>query len=1149
MSLLLPSQNNLDDWVMVQDPNSGKMYYVNLKTNETRWTPPPSPPPPKTSQSFHDEEIKNDHESQSIVPKSTQRIRSIPQIKSYLEHFIPELSFATTIKCFFLKPISICANIYFIIYQFYYNIFTDAVAHESVYQNHILEICKKIVVLIEFCGLIFLFLCIIITYLKSRYAELIDCVRLCGSWSTFQLFYKFQPLSLISYLSIILNHHEKRLEDNDAKIERLENLQHDLNFEMKEQTNLFGIDNDKIKDASTHLNFLIEIYKSKDSNEFIEKLKNNKFERMTAQKQSALRHHTSMGSTVAAFIEWTPKDYHAFFDRMIHLSSWFVCIMLLTFLLTIGLMSFLLKLSMFGFISSKPINEWDFIAQFLPFLLFCNQVWNVINIDAIRVESVYKFLFINSNVSNNRYVSQRMGLLDSIIKIGLWKGFGYRGLLIAISLNAEIVQKIIVKQSTELSTLQLIQYKATLKDRHTMDKDSHFFMSLKKQSGLNTFNLDDSIDRNHRVESISDDNFFEKDVENINEENIKNIIIKKEFDENFDWWDKVKNKIKQKLLQYADWLTMSYKRQPNHPYTSVRTEIDNYYNSLDSMSDKVLVNIRSRRIDAYSVYNEYKLAVKSIKDDTTVEDNEDDIGSTITVYNPTDNADWTMVRVTRSISKLIVRNKSKSASRGIEMDSFHSMDDTKKRTKYYRIYENTFVHKIVLFERLERYISFFAPFAMAIFACAALLATMISIIIYPNGIKDGTDHGCIDSEVDVIIQMRHLNMAFMICCLIGIIYLGIFRYLTRIQAKDEVIGLRNCFKIGSHRHFLRISSIMGLFMWIILAVLCWIRFIDFVRLQYQCKQHVIHDQSVLFISIIGNGVFAIFMTIITWITLLSYVWLALIVFFMGMHLCLLYFFYVLGWNFTVHSITEFILLFNTDIIEEHEFEDHCRIRFIFVAIIFFSFCIYLIIGIMELYYSIKRSNLEGNAKILNKKKIHDQPSDNLLDESESSSKKYFVQLNKGAPIKAVKKSNLPNLLKHNKYENKFKCTRRIRIVIISIMYLCAVVHYIIADIIDEIIGDITDACENSHFAIIDGATYYSKKMENLFIFAMFLDVILFGKLFKSWKIIMDPIFWLSRYIYHKTHKTVYCLLTLVITATVLCVMSVLFMKHDLEVFD
>ncbi len=33
-------------WVQAHDPNSGRLYYANVSTNESRWDPPPPPPPP-----------------------------------------------------------------------------------------------------------------------------------------------------------------------------------------------------------------------------------------------------------------------------------------------------------------------------------------------------------------------------------------------------------------------------------------------------------------------------------------------------------------------------------------------------------------------------------------------------------------------------------------------------------------------------------------------------------------------------------------------------------------------------------------------------------------------------------------------------------------------------------------------------------------------------------------------------------------------------------------------------------------------------------------------------------------------------------------------------------------------------------------------
>ena len=37
-----PSSNyKATDWILLPDPKTGKMYYANLKTKQTRWDPPP----------------------------------------------------------------------------------------------------------------------------------------------------------------------------------------------------------------------------------------------------------------------------------------------------------------------------------------------------------------------------------------------------------------------------------------------------------------------------------------------------------------------------------------------------------------------------------------------------------------------------------------------------------------------------------------------------------------------------------------------------------------------------------------------------------------------------------------------------------------------------------------------------------------------------------------------------------------------------------------------------------------------------------------------------------------------------------------------------------------------------------------------------
>eukprot|EP01084_Bolivina_argentea_P143098 251345_1 len=172
-------------------------------------------------------------------------------------------------------------------------------------------------------------------------------------------------------------------------------------------------------------------------------------------------------------------------------------------------------------------------------MLFCNQIWNAISVDTIRVESVYKFLFIDSSVRSNRYVSQRMAMLDSIIKVCLWQNFGYRGFLIAVSLNAEIAQKIIVKKSTDLSMFQLIEYNHELKKRKGESYNSHHWITMQKNN-IGGYEMMLPIVKNENENEIDEQ---------------KEIGIDYAYDANWSCWDRWKNRMKQKIFKYADWLT------------------------------------------------------------------------------------------------------------------------------------------------------------------------------------------------------------------------------------------------------------------------------------------------------------------------------------------------------------------------------------------------------------------------------------------------------------------------------------------------------------------------------------------------------------------------------------------------------------------
>ena len=155
----------------------------------------------------------------------------------------------------------------------------------------------------------------------------------------------------------------------------------------------------------------------------------------------------------------------SFVQSMVYLSTWFILACLLCVALLIGVLSLVLKLSMFGFIAHiDAVATWT-PSQWLLLCLFLNQIWNIHDVDKLRIETLYKFLFVDHRAKYSRFVAQRCCMLDSVIKEELFRSHGYRGLLFAVCLNAEIVQKILIKPEYELSTAELIEYRQMLDSR------------------------------------------------------------------------------------------------------------------------------------------------------------------------------------------------------------------------------------------------------------------------------------------------------------------------------------------------------------------------------------------------------------------------------------------------------------------------------------------------------------------------------------------------------------------------------------------------------------------------------------------------------------------------------------------------------------
>lgn len=121
-------------------------------------------------------------------------------------------------------------------------------------------------------------------------------------------------------------------------------------------------------------------------------------------------------------------------------TAWMLFILLMALALCFGVWLLMLKLSLFSFLISVPISEWTVYRHWFPLILLLNQLWNIVDTDNIRISAIYRFLFIDSSMKHSEYVSQRVAMLDNVVKETLWSSLGSRGFLLALSLNDEVME-------------------------------------------------------------------------------------------------------------------------------------------------------------------------------------------------------------------------------------------------------------------------------------------------------------------------------------------------------------------------------------------------------------------------------------------------------------------------------------------------------------------------------------------------------------------------------------------------------------------------------------------------------------------------------------------------------------------------------------
>ena len=1111
--------------------NKEKDIYESLKSNQTNVT--------TDEMKYQDDDNNNDNmnnnspnfkKNEYIQPqsiKSTARIRTIPEIKSYLEHFIPKLSFTTSISCLFIKPFLISANIYFIVYQFYVAIFADELQSSLNFQgSRVRKYGTNVIITIEFIGLMLLFITAIMSYFKANYAVSIDSIRWCGSWSIFQLFYTFQPLILLKYLSTTLtNYYNTQIMSNSDRIKKWKYLRDNLQFEITQQLN--NNKNNKnnrniqhMNECLNHLNFLIDLHETSKNNFNFTKIEQDlqelhgqidkgSFGNTDSFNISPNMFDNSFGASFNRYRASTynydkPNDLkneiHEFnvINSMIHAGSWLIFICILIILLCFGAICLLLKLSLFAFIINLPITEWDFYYHWVPFILFINQIWNIIDIDSIKLSTIYQFLFIDSSIKYSRYVNQRISMLDNIIKEQLWVSFGNRGFLVALSLNDEIVHKIIVNKSYDLTVIEMIKYREIIQKRDEFKSNQ----------------------QNDKIENKS-------------------------------------NKIIDFFQDKANWVKMVNVQQIYHPYAIIRENMDTYYNNLDSMNSKILITVfYKEKLN----YHEYKLAVKAFtaKQSNLSEAICDD-GSIISLYN-----DNTLSQKRQSMRKLIqYKNKKKRNNNKLllEMQSKQKSPITPneisrlstKRT-YHNVKENKLLEGMVLFQLILKYCSKLTRIITLVLIVISLLATFMSVLLYlPERYND-----CTDQDLSYIESLSIFDVVFLISSLILLFSTAIYIKFKLNQKCSKYIGY-----------------LLFCIMWLVIIIIALIKFIYFWLLSFNCKWFIIDTKTFVFISVLGSGYLVAFMLVVLLLLFLNWIsefsspntdcsritWLTLMVFMLILHLFLLIIFYIFGWNFCVDCVVQTIQSTNYDIFQGNDYSDYCTVRYIVHALLFFMLIFYLIIGLLEFYFLIK-TDLENHddqnfitkyelISISSAKKLDrstpnkNEPTQKLLkDDNNKKTKFRFYGSDDMNGHHSDNNSDDDNdqslMLKFN--EKNYLRFRKFRKFIVGSFYLTSILHAII----DDIINEISDECEEQDYLISEDAIFYNKNGKNFFVFIALIDLILFGQLFSGYKILLDPWFWFGKLIWRTTKIVILSIISLLFTSLIFIVLAILFVQYDLE---
>eukprot|EP01084_Bolivina_argentea_P291134 500334_1 len=485
-----------------------------------------------------------DNEIECELFSTTKRMRSLKEIEIYLQHFVPQFTAAKSMtKAILFVIVPLFVNISFICDNFFGFDHSDSNPSTS---TQSLQIITKITLYVEFVGLLIIFAVIITSYMLGNYNTTIDMIYYIKSWSTFRLFYKFRPSALYEYFSVFYGHHSHRQQRNlDNKHKKWETIVNELNREIATNNTQYIDMNEIISMRNTLQKVLI------GSAENINYFPNNN-----------ILSPTHFRPTTSA--------------KLKKFGSWVLLLLISAAFLTIGILSLVLKLTQFTYFTRSEVWELQF-RQYLVLGGFCNQLWGMVNYQPIRLDTMYKFIYMEGiKCRYSRFVADNIAQLDAIIKYKLWEYHGWKGFMLALQMDWKMVYKIVF-----IDEMDILSMKQCLEWDHSHQKQNGFNHLNTEKMEFTTLLDDESVlesvmsswmlikpSKSDKLEDVSLTNFQQmagyKSIEETSGNGSSFHVMISMMLKQFKAW------IRENIDTIMDYIRLKDKWKPLHPYTKAQ---------------------------------------------------------------------------------------------------------------------------------------------------------------------------------------------------------------------------------------------------------------------------------------------------------------------------------------------------------------------------------------------------------------------------------------------------------------------------------------------------------------------------------------------------------------------------------------------------